>query len=858
MRNYQVNAVKLQKPESKNHRIQHPRCIELLKREAYRPLIALVAPTGYGKTTLLGAWAHALPAAEAIGWLSLDTEDNELRRLLTHLIEALPQIEEVLRNTMLAKLDEEVPIGLQSPPQTLLNMMIQALNTQDVVHLFFDHYEAIQEAAVHNTFEYLITHSNKHVHYYFASREKLPFYTSIRSLHAGPMTISHDHLKLNPAEIKQFVHLRTRLQLQAPELQRLHHITEGWPLAINIFVSLLDGSRAQQLSANAAIDAIQPLVQDVFLDELLLRQPEELQQFMLRTSIPDFFDAEFSFILTENPSYSTLLEQLLHKNLFLSQDNNGQYRYHTLFAQFLRTRFKQLDNRGFLSLQERSSIWFEKNRFLLEAVQHALHIPDYDLASTLLMADIVATFSHPKQSLIQLLQQFPSMEISRRPSIAMIYAWFLVVEHRITAAESILHQAETEMTEKNYVFVPTGENLHGYFASIRSHIYFFRRDTVNGMIYLKETAVLLNGQGYVHSHANSIDPCGSSILKSNVGHWGAIEQSIAMCEYAELAWKGVNAGFGNVHTLLGECFYEQNQLPKAEKFLLSGRRIGLDLMDTGLILPTTLTLVQLMCTRGELQAAQILLQETRKLIDNKVGKNGIAVLDACQTRLNMKANQVSPVKKWLHIQPAVSDYELEMGQMYKYLTLLRVHTFLGQFRQGIAFGEKLLQYAQSWYLHYYIAEIYLLLAILYEGHGVRSTAFHKLERVLEIGHEEGYIQLFLDEWEIIEPLLNKYGKQLQLKQDATSQKICSFYDELFQYSSQKELATDKVNYALKHLTAKEHIVLQGLIARKSNASIAGEQSIGIETVKTHCRNIYKKLRLKSRKDVLRLFADDEE
>jgi LuxR family maltose regulon positive regulatory protein len=97
MHNYQVNAVKLQKPESENYRIQHPRCIELLKRESHRSLIALMAPTGYGKTTLLGAWAHSLASAGAIGWLSLDPEDNDLRCLLTHLIEAFPLIEEVLR-----------------------------------------------------------------------------------------------------------------------------------------------------------------------------------------------------------------------------------------------------------------------------------------------------------------------------------------------------------------------------------------------------------------------------------------------------------------------------------------------------------------------------------------------------------------------------------------------------------------------------------------------------------------------------------------------------------------------------------------------------------------------------------------
>jgi LuxR family maltose regulon positive regulatory protein len=857
MRNDQVNAVKLQNPASGNHRFQHPRCIDLLKREAHRSVIALVAPTGYGKTTLLGAWAHSLASSGAVGWLSLDARDNELRHFLTNLIDAFPSIEELPSNIMLTQLDEELPTWLQSPPQALLDLMIHALNAQEEIHLFFDHYEAIQAAAVHRTFEYLITHSNKNVHYYFASREKLPFYTCIRSRQPGPLTISHDHLKLNMAETKQFVRLKTRVQLEDAELQRLHHITEGWPLAIDIFASLLDGSRALQLSAHSAIDAIQPLVQDVFLDSLMLQLPEGLQQFMLRTSIPDFFDAEFSFLLTEEPRYHIYLEQLLHKNLFLFEDKNGRYRYHTLFAQFLRARFKHLDKSGFLSLHGRISIWFEKNGFLLEAVQHVLYISDYDLASNLLLTDIVATFSHPKQRLIQLLQQFPNMEINGRPSIAMIYAWFLVLEHRITAAESVLHQAETQMTEKNYIFPPTGENLRGYIASLRSHIYFFRRDTINGMIFLKEADALLNGQGYLHSYANSIDPYGSSVLKINIGYRGAIDQSIAMCEYCEPAWKGVNQGYGLVHTLLGECYYEQNQLSEAEKYLLTGRRIGLDLMETGLILPASLALIQLKWVIGEHQAAQILLQETRKLIDNEAGKKGISVLDACQTRLNMKTDQLGPVKKWLHNQPEVTDGVLDIRQMYEYLTLLRVHACLGQFRQGIAFGEKLLHYSQSWYLYFYIAEIYLLLAILYEGRGEKSVAFHKLGSALEIGHEEGYIQLFLDEWKIVEPLLNKYGKQLRSKKDAASQKIRSFCDRLIQYSSNIGLAADKDHFAQKQLTAKEYQVLQGLIAKKSNAGIAEEQLITIETVKTHCKNIYKKLNLKSRKDVLRHFTDVE-
>lgn len=838
-----------------NPSILHSRCIELLQRESHRPLLALTAPMGYGKTTLLEAWARTLAADHAVGWLTLDKEDNDLRHLLSRLIPALPLTDHDLRKKRIPQLDGEESARLKPPQRVLVDSIVQALNVQHEVHLFFDCYEMIQDAAVHDTFAYLISQSGKHVHYYIASREKLPFFTSIRTSHPGPLAITHDHLKLNPSEMKRLVHLRTRVQLQADELLRLDQMTEGWPFALELFATLADGSRAEPLRIQEAIDTVQSAVQGALLDNILLRQPEQLQQFMLRTSIPEFFDAELSLLLTEDPSYNIHLEQLMHKSLFLFHDKNGHYRYHTLFARLLRTRFKEFDRSGYVAMQERISLWSEKNGFLLEAVQHALLIPDYERASALLLGDITATVSYPRQSLIRLLDQFPSMEIARRHSIAMVYAWLLTAEHRIAAAETVLDQSEALMTEEDYLFAPTGEDLRGYIASIRSQIHFIHRDTERGMALMQETATRLSGAGYLYNHINTLDPCGSSLLKSNVGYWGAIDQSIAVYGYAEPLWSGVNQGYGIIHAVLGECYYERNQLTEAEKSLLIGRRVGLDLRDEGIILPATLTLVQLKWALGEQQAAQILLDETRKLIANGDPDSGVIVLDACQARLHIQADQPGPVRKWFRHQSPDAYGVLDIRYVYEYLTLLRAHAFLGSFRHGITFGERLLQFSQSWYLHYYVAEIHLLLAILYEGDGDRNTAFHRLDGAMEIAHKEGYIQLFLAEWKPAEQLLDKYGKHIRLKKTKPAQEILAFYDRLIQYRSEQELSADKDQFAQKQLTAKEYKVLQALIAGKSNAVIADELSVKLETVKTHCKNIYKKLHLKSRKAVLRHFTD---
>ncbi|WP_169733286.1 LuxR C-terminal-related transcriptional regulator [Cohnella panacarvi] len=818
--------------------------MNLLKKEAYRSLIALVAPMGYGKTTILGAWANALSPSHTIGWLTLDSGDNDVHRFLSSVILSLP-LDKATKSNLL----EQLRIERNAPSLLpLIESIANQLNARGEVHLFLDNYEAIREEAVHRVMELLIALSLKHVHLYIASREKLPFYSNIRHLHPGPLTLSRDHLKLSGAEIKQYVKHAAKIQLPNDETMRLEQITEGWFPALTIYSSYLDGSRATTFGEPyPPVDALQSELHERFLNDIFNLLPPDLQQFMLQTSIPDFFHADFSLALTDNPRNNIYIERLVRQNLFLFQESNGQYRYHGLFLRFLRAHCIEMDQDRFMLLHARSISWFEQQGMVLEAVRHALRIAAYDRASELLLADMATTFSYPMQSLIELMERFPDPEIYRRPSIAMLYAWCLTAEHRITAAETVLHKTEAYMTDEQYPFPPTGEDLRGYLASIYSRIYFLRRDTEKGMAYMRETGQRLNGPGYLYSHINTLNPSGSSLLRSDVGHWGAIDQSIAMCEEGKAGWKGINQGYGIMESLLGECLYERNQLIEAEKFLLNGRKIGLDLMDPGLLLPTSLTLAQLKQDIGEQQAAQSLLEETGKLL-SKHTPNALPVVHACQARLDMKSGNWAQAKRWLRTQPFATDGEPDKRHMYGYLTILRAYIHLRQYGQGIRLGEKLLQFCTNMYLQYYIAEIQMLLAILYEKNGDTGTALRKIGHALEIGREEGYVRLFLNEWDLAESAVRRYGKMEQLSPAGRS-----YVEQLIRPGIESEPSNDKTSLARNKLSSKEYEVLQLLIQGQSNAMIAKNLSITIETVKTHCKHIYFKLHLKSRKEVQRHF-----
>jgi LuxR family maltose regulon positive regulatory protein len=803
--------------------------LQLLERESHRSLTLFAAPTGYGKSALMEDWARSMSPDIFTGWLTLEETDNDRMRMLGRLTAILPTEE-----------------GAESSPS--LDSVVRSFYARREICLFLDQFEAIRETGIRQMITDLIIQAPTHVRFYIAGTDVTPLMKDARIPHSDLLVVTADYLKLDRNEMRQMVKLNTGIELENDAVQSLERLTEGWLPAVSSFISYLDGSRASPRQPGEAIDAVVPDMRRFFLHRVFSRQSSELQSFMLQTSIPDFLDKQLAFELTDHPKAADMIEQLAGSGLFLFQEASDRYRYPALYANFLRDHFKQTDQERYELLYDRHGVWLENRGLLLDAIRHWLHISSYERATRAFLADIPALFSHPTKLVLQVLDAFPLKELISRPTAAILYVWFLIVDQRISTAETVLHQTEAGMAEdQSYLFALTGEDLRGYIASFHSIIYYLRNDHEKGTAFMKETESRLNGRGLIYCHTSSISRPVSSLFKSAFGHWGSLDQSIAMCEYAEEKWRGDSVGYGYFQALLGECYYERNQLGEAETRLLIGRRIGLDRRDAGLLLPTTLTLVQMKLNEGNAQAARMLLEETQALLADQ--SEGTWLLDACKARLCIETNDAASISRWIVNREESAAGTHDHNYMYGYLTLLRALLYTEQFERGIAFAESLLQYSHSLYRHYYKAELHLLLALFGDGMGNNVSVVRHLEQALRIGHAEGYVQLFHNDWKRIGPLMEKYGKQLQLALLQDTGDTSVFYEQLRHTVGAAAPNLGGFDKASDLLTPTEYKVLQLLLEGRSNAFIAGSLNNSIETIKSHCKKIYKKLELKNRVEV---------
>ncbi|QTH43705.1 hypothetical protein J4772_04570 [Cohnella sp. LGH] len=806
-------------------RIPRSRCLQLLQRESHRSLTLFTAPTGYGKSALMKDWSNSTSPAIFTGWLTLEESDNDRARLLDRLTAILPVEKEV-----------------EGPPS--LEAVVRSFYARDEIRLFLDRFEAIHEADIRDMLTDLIVQAPGHVRFYIAGTDVTPLLSDARIPHSDLLVVTSDHLKLDAAEMKHYVQLSTGIELENEVVQSLECLIEGWLPAVNCFISYLDGSRAHRWKPKAAIDAIVPEMHSYFLHRVFLRQSSEIQSFMLQTALPDFFDTELAFALTQLSQTVDTIKHIAGSGLFLFQETSDRYRYHPLYADFLRRHFKQTEREKYERLYDCYGTWLENKGFLLDAVQHWLHIANYERATNAFLADIPSLFSYPTKKILQALDTFPLKELIRSPTAGILYAWFLITDQRLSTADTVLHRTEAGMSEDEvYLFALTGEDLRGYIASFHSIVYYLRHDQDKGTAFMQETESRLNGRGLIYCHTSSLGKPVGSLFKSAFGHWGSLDQSITMCEYAEKKWRGDSVAYGYFQALLGECYYERNQLDDAERRLLIGRRIGLDRRDPGLLLPTTLTLVQIRLNEGNATKAERLLEETQTLLAEQ--PEAAWLLDACKARIGLETDDAESVSRWLANQEESTTGTHDHNYMYKYLTLLRALLYTEEIERGSAFGESLLQYSQSLYRHYYKAELHLLLALFSDRTRNIASAVLHLEQALQIGHAEGYIQLFYKDWKRIGPLLAKYEKQLRLalKEEGDT---AVFYEQLLQMPRSAAPNADGFGKAANLLTPAEYKVLQLLLEGRSNAFIAGSLNNSIETVKSHCKNIYKKLELKNR------------
>jgi len=469
-------TTKLYIPPPRADIVSRPRLIERLNDGLHRKLTLISAPAGFGKTTLLSEWASQRVSESASGrtatWLSIDEGDNDPAHFLAYLIAALQTIEENIGRDALGALQSPTVRSKTAtlPLEEILTGLVNQVNAvpEDLV-LILDDYYLITAQPIHDMVAFLLDHLPGNMHLLIATRADPPLALA-RLRGRGQLTeLRQSDLRFTLDEATEFLNTCMGLGLSPDDIAALASRTEGWIAGLQMAAIAVQSPaptyrRDDVSSFIQAFTGSDRYVLDYLVEEVLQRQPNSIQAFLLQTSILDRLTGPLCDAVVGNEEISksanrqigksadlqvgeiadsqAMLEYLERNNLFVVPlDNERQwYRYHHLFADLLRQRLHQSRPDLAPILHGRASVWYEQNGLLAAAIDHALSAGDSEWAADLIeQAAESAMLRSEVATLKDWLEALPDKLLDTRPLLRVYHALTLLLSgHPLAAIEARL------------------------------------------------------------------------------------------------------------------------------------------------------------------------------------------------------------------------------------------------------------------------------------------------------------------------------------------------------------------------------------------------------------------------------------
>jgi LuxR family transcriptional regulator, maltose regulon positive regulatory protein len=406
--------LRAQRPALRPGLVSRRRLVARLAAARDVPVSLLVAPAGYGKTTVLAEWAER--DKRPFAWVALDRDDADVSRLLWSIALALDEIEPV-GDIFARRARRPEPAGL------LARRLARSLSLRRRPFvLVLEDAHRLEGAAAFSALELLLEHVPAGSQIAIASR------TEPDALRVGRLRAHGRLVELRPPDLamtrSEAAALLRELGLAHEDLDGLVARTEGWPAGLSLAaLSLRDQHRAGRARAVFAGD--DRFVADYFGDELMADLPREHFSFLIRTSVlADLSGPLCDAVLGRLGSAATLRE-LSRSNLMVVPLDRGdtRYRYHTLFAEWLQAELRRLEPEQEPELHRRASEWHARNGDVDRAIHHAIAAGDLPVAANLLWrAGADHLLSGRRRLVGRWLDRFTGDDIASHPAIALTAA----------------------------------------------------------------------------------------------------------------------------------------------------------------------------------------------------------------------------------------------------------------------------------------------------------------------------------------------------------------------------------------------------------------------------------------------------
>lgn len=416
-------------------------------------LTLISAPAGYGKTTLLSAWAtHCeLPVA----WLTLDSGDDDPVRFVTYLVAALCSIGTDHTQEMNKIMDALASFQ----PFSVIYWMSAILEQLEFLPgrfiLVLEDFHVIKNSKIHQAINFLLDHQPAQMHLVISTRVD-PSLSVAKIRACGQLNeLRQADLRFTPQESQAFVTQWIGSELLSSDLSTLSSRTEGWIAGLQMACLALQNIPSQNREEISRIvssfGGSHEYIVDYFATEILAQQTKLVRSFLLQTSILDPLCAELCNAVTNRTDGQPMLEHLQKANLFvIPLDQERQwYRYHPLFSDLLRKQLGQETPKMVSELHQRASSWYESKELFDPAFQHACSSGDRSRVAWIVNEYSEALWKMGEyNTLFRWISNLSNEQLILRPELIVAKAMILSDRGEFCQAKELLAQVSQKMTDK--------------------------------------------------------------------------------------------------------------------------------------------------------------------------------------------------------------------------------------------------------------------------------------------------------------------------------------------------------------------------------------------------------------------------
>ncbi|MFJ4293462.1 LuxR C-terminal-related transcriptional regulator [Cupriavidus sp. NPDC089707] len=886
-------------PPRTRHYIHRERAIGQLRPGMERKLTVLVAPAGFGKTSLLSEWTKVMAQEGcAVGWLSIDRDDDDLFQFGAYLLAAA--------RDACREAGEPIPCRLEPDPLAPADAMFgELLNAVSALPrpmvLVLDDFDRLVSPAIHEAVFRLLRYAPENLHLLVAGRSEPAFPLSYFEARGQLLKLDAEALRFDSAETQAFFSAVSGRALSSVQTEALLQATEGWVAGLQL--------ASFALSANEQADAFAerlPFARrsiEAYLNEnVFVHVPEPLQAFLLQTAVLDRMSVPLCDAVAGSTVAHASFEWLMARNMFVRPlDAEGQwYRYHALFAEYLRKRLVRERPHEVAGLHRRASEWFAAQSLWAEAVRHALAAGDVDRAAGWVeQCAMNLVEASDVRTVLSWVAKLPAEAVHGRLRLRLAHAWALALTMQTVAAKATWQAVEDDIGTGR---LPLIEAVRVELQAVKALIAGLSDESQRSLELGRKVLELGPAAGswaegiglttliFGLSYASGFDeverlrrtltfgiggdsPIYATVYRQSMvglslfveGRLGEAVQTLedVLRESSERAGPQSAASVLPVG-YLAAIHYEWNDLDRVADLLEGRLEMALQSCSLGPLVGFCVTLARLRLLAGKQDEAYRIVEDAEAVARSRQWLRMEVACKAEAIRISIRSGDLGRATRIGHELEALAGQlpatlqgsYLETWQRFQ-VAHCRLLVARGRPAEAVPILQGVHAELRAAGMQYLGTQVSVALAVALQSAGQRAQAVQAMQAAVEYGQKNGLQRVFLDAGPVARDILDDLRQQEALPAEVEPwyvDGLCAGLDapasaaDVVRGASEEYLAEP---LAASRLSAREVEILDYVARGLSNKEIARAIRVAPETVKWHLKNIFEKLKVNSRIQAVR-------